>query len=253
MDASEPETPQGFPPPPQTRATTRAWDRAAIEDYGIPGAVLMENAGSAAARLTLGLLASDEAVRPPFEVLCGPGNNGGDGFVVARYLHDAGLEVRVTILGKAPLPGTSDAALHHGVLRHYPIECNVLGGPPPPRILSPRIWKGGTIIDAVFGTGLSREVGSPLRDWIEAMAASGLPIIALDLPSGLDADTGRVLGATAPARHTIAFGTAKVGFTLEAGPKMCGRVHVVPIGLPRSLWAPEERGRGPAPLWRDPF
>jgi NAD(P)H-hydrate epimerase len=225
-----------FPPGPQSRATIREWDRRAIEEYGIPGIVLMENAGAGAARIIRGLIPTDDAFRGRWSVLCGPGNNGGDGFVVARHLHNAGIDVRVILTTPEAYRRGSDAARNLEILRRMasvPLEARP--GPPSNRI---RDSLGtGPVVDALFGTGLSRPLESPFTDWVDALVASGSRVVALDIPSGLDADSGEVLGAAVKADHTTTFAAAKVGFQKGEGPTRCGRVHVVEIGMPRELWA----------------
>lgn len=225
-----------FPPAPRSRATIREWDRRAIEEYAIPGIVLMENAGAGAARIIRQLTQTDGAFRGCCSVLCGPGNNGGDGFVVARHLHNAGLDVRVLLTAPDAYRSGSDAAVNLEILRRMgsvPLEAH----PEPPSDRVCRSLGAGPVIDALFGTGLSRPVESPFTKWIDALLESGSPVIALDIPSGLDADSGEVLGTAVKADHTTTFAAAKVGFHKGEGPTRCGRVHVVDIGLPRELWA----------------
>lgn len=215
-------------PPPQSRRVLREWDRRALAEAGIPGAVLMENAGAAAARLILASLQHEPAIyRQPVLVWCGPGNNGGDGFVVARYLHDAGVEVRVRVPAFVMHPPGSEAQIHREILRrlHFAVA-----DPNPDEL-----GEAGLIVDALFGIGLARALGPPWLGWVEAMNASGRPIIALDIPSGLDADTGEALGAAVRARQTLSFVAAKLGFGRGVGPVSCGLVRVVDIGLPREI------------------
>ncbi len=212
-------------PGPQRRETIREWDRRAIEDLGIPGAVLMENAGVAAARVIAGLATSEPGTyRSPYLILCGPGNNGGDGLVVARYLFDWGFEVGIQIPGGVSYLEGSDARTHFEVMRRLKIPIS-----PPSMAEIPR---AGTIIDALFGTGLSRPLEAPWIDWVRAVNASARPTISLDIPSGLDANSGVILGEAVRARHTITFAASKVGFALAMGPERCGQVHVRDIGLP---------------------
>jgi NAD(P)H-hydrate epimerase len=94
------------------------------------------------------------------------------------------------------------------------------------------------VVDALFGTGLTRPLAAPFLDWVEAMNASQRAVLALDIPSGLDANTGMVLGAATRARDTVTFAAPKVGFYRAAGPAHVGRVHVADIGMPREIWEP---------------
>src|SRR5688572_23185363 len=213
-------------PPPQTRATIREWDRRAIEDFGIPGILLMENAGSGRARIieeVLGTSGEGEPVR----ILCGPGNNGGDGFVVARHLHARGIPVEVLLVSPAGHAPGSDSGVNLAILSRLrvPIDRD--------RLPAPGVFPDGTIVDALFGSGLSRPLTSPHDAWVRACRDSGRPVFALDIPSGLDADTGLILGDAVTARHTITFAAAKLGFYREEGPRLCGHVHVVDVGIPR--------------------
>jgi len=236
--AREPTRQAHFPPEPCTREAIREWDRRAIDHYGIPGMVLMENAGAGAARIILDLATLEPAAyHEPFHILCGPGNNGGDGFVVARHLHNRGKAVDVILVGAVDYPADSDAGRNLEILRR-------MKSPPVLRPSAPgglpssmdRVLAGGTLIDALFGTGLSRPVGSPYLEWVEAMNSSGLVVISLDIPSGLDANTGEILGSAVRATRTLTFAAPKVGFTCGKGPDVCGVVHVVDIGLPREMW-----------------
>ena len=223
-------------PAPQPRDVIRSWDRRATLEYGIPGAVLMENAGAAAARFLARLARRDpRTYREPFLVLCGPGNNGGDGFVVARYLHDWGFEVALRVSAGVRYAEGSEARIHLDVVTKL--------GIPISEPASHELARAGTIIDAFSGTGLSRPLGSPWIDWVRAVNASGRPVIALDIPSGLDADSGEILGEAVRARHTITFAASKLGFSRGRGPERCGTVHVVDIGIPAAVMRDPPQGR----------
>ena len=164
----------------------------AVESLAIPGAVppLMERAGAAAAALALRLLAGPGTVL----VACGPGNNGGDGFVVARHLKAAGLRVVVAFAGEpAKLPADASAA-HAAWLEHGGSTSAEL--PPPP----PGGWN--LVVDALFGIGLQRPLEGRYAGWIASLNAQPCPRLALDIPSGLDADSGRRLGPCFAASHT---------------------------------------------------
>jgi NAD(P)H-hydrate epimerase len=221
----------GVPTEAHSAATIRAWDRQAIEEFGIPAVVLMENAGSAAARILRTLhLESPELYPEPFRIYCGPGNNGGDGFVVARYLDNFHLAVELFAHGTPNYPPGSESAVQLEIARrmHLPIR-NLEAG-------ASVAQDTGTSVDALFGTGLARPLRSPFSDLVAALNCSAGTTVALDLPSGLDADTGEIRGCVVQARDTVTFAAAKKGFSRGAGPASCGRVHVVDIGIPREVW-----------------
>jgi len=212
-----------------TEAMYRA-DRAAM-DAGVPGVTLMESAGRAVA------LAADEALpaEGPIAVLCGPGNNGGDGFVAARHLKSRGREVRLALLGRREaLRG--DAAHHAGLW----------DGPVAP--LDPAILDGAAgVVDALFGAGLSRPLAGAAAEVAEAVAARGLPVVAVDVPSGIHGDTGAPMGETVfQAEVSVTFGRARPGHWLYPGRRLRGRLRVADIGLPEAVLARESDG-----LWRN--
>tara|TARA_B100001750_G_scaffold211277_1_gene192405 strand:- start:1081 stop:1776 length:696 start_codon:yes stop_codon:yes gene_type:complete len=222
-------------------ATIRKWDRLAIEEYGIPGIALMENAGAGAARIISGL--SEKDCPPPFIILCGPGNNGGDGYVVARHLCNSGFEVEVCLcFAPESLDRTSDAGVNLGVIERMGIPTSCPGEAGPGQLL--KRADGFTVIDALLGTGLSRPLEGPILAWVEALSQSEQPIISLDIPTGLDGRLGTILGNCAPASHTITFAAAKTGFFREQGPDITGRIHVVEIGLPANIREIAEKQQG---------
>ena len=195
--------------------------RSGIDSFG-----LMEKAGRAVAAAALRLLPG--ALR--FVVLCGPGNNGGDGYVAARALADTGCEVAVFFLDDpARLKGSASLALSLCAIPGEKLEC-----------YEPQ--QGDAIIDAIFGAGLDRTVPDIVAAVIAKVGEAGLPVIAVDLPSGLDGRTGRVLGAAFQALHTITFMTRKPGHVLLPGRKLCGSVEVFDIGIPERIIAHEAEG-----------
>ena len=201
-------------------AEMAAADRAAIAG-GVPGEVLMENAGAGTAREITRRWAACRTV-----VLCGPGNNGGDGFVVARHLADAGYDVRVALAGdRDHIEG--DATL---MARRWegPVDA-----------LTPQAVTGcGLVVDGLFGAGLTREVTGAARATIEAANALGTPIVAIDIPSGVHGDTGAVLGDAPRAALTATFFRMKPGHLLLPGRLHAGEVTVIDIGIPDSALAP---------------
>jgi NAD(P)H-hydrate epimerase len=202
-----------------TRQQCRELDRRAIHDYGVPGVMLMENAGANVARLLLSL-----GVRGEVAVCCGKGNNGGDGFVIARHLDNAGVALRVLVFADTDrLDG--DAAVMFDILRRSAMPVEVW---PDPSRLNGVEW----IVDALFGTGLSQPVRPPYDGLIATINAAGAKVLAVDVPSGLDADTGQPLGVCVRADHTATVAAAKVGFA--AGAAWVGQVHVIDMGAPRA-------------------
>jgi NAD(P)H-hydrate epimerase len=213
-------------------------DRAAIA-AGVPEIVLMDNAGKAVADA----IGTRWLKRPPVAVLCGPGNNGGDGFVVARHLAAAGWPVRLGLLGeRGNLRG---AAAHHAVLWRGAVEK-----------LSPGVLNGAElIVDALFGAGLSRPIAGEAAAAIAAANESGRPIVAVDIPSGIDGTTGAILGTAPRCALTVTFFRKKPGHLLMPGRALCGDIAVAEIGVPPHVWRDRQIATfedGPA-LWLDAY
>jgi len=224
----------GVPELVLTREGARELDRRAIEEYGIPALLLMENAGRACADAALEMLTSK---REGVLVLCGVGNNGGDGLVVARTLWNRGREVRVLCAGsRARLEAASqevrtNARLWQGLGR--PIE--FVESEETVRVRAAELRTAALLVDALFGTGLARPLAGLQAALVRGMNASLRPILAVDLPSGLDADSGEVLGEAVRAEATVTFVAKKPGIGRGRGPELCGRVRVAEIGIPRFL------------------
>lgn len=212
-----------------TAETMRSLDRHAIEDLGIPGIVLMEFAGRACAERTAEWM--EERGLDRVLVLCGPGNNGGDGFVVARHLADWGHPVTAALLAPAASL-TGDARTAFGVMTRFPVRIVEVSGTLDPDLFE-GVAGGGVVVDALFGTGLQRPVTGRYAEAIRlADRHSGLRV-AVDIPTGVCSDTGRVLGCAFRADLTVTFGAAKVGHFSYPGRAYCGHVEVVDIGIPR--------------------
>jgi NAD(P)H-hydrate epimerase len=194
----------------------RAVDRWAIEEVGVPSLELMEAAGRAVAE-AVGELAPEGPVR----VVCGKGNNAGDGLVAARYLAEAGFEVEALLLWPAEeLSG--DAAVS---LERFAAE-QASGD------LGPRLAGSGAIVDAIFGTGFAGEPREPARAAIAAIGACGAPVLACDIASGVDASSGEVAGVAVEADLTVGFHAAKVGHRVAPGKWHTGELRVASIGIP---------------------
>jgi NAD(P)H-hydrate epimerase len=210
-----------------TRAQVREVDRRAIEEYGIPGIVLMENAARAVADVALKMVANGR--RRGVAIVCGPGNNGGDGFAVARHLHIAGWHVDLVLANTSEYAG--DAGVNVRVARAmrlpetsmYDAEDVV------------NMHAADLVVDALFGTGLSRPPESDHRHLIELIDECGLPVLAVDLPSGMNCDTGEPMGACVKATRTVTFVAEKAGFANPASKQYTGEVTIGDIGCPREL------------------
>lgn len=200
----------------------QAFDRHAQEKLGIPSFILMENAGRGVAEEAAVMLGKKKRVA----VVCGVGNNGGDGLVAARHLLNSGKQVSIYIIGKRSKlkadPRTNFTVLSRMKARiRWVRSLHDLKG----------IGNSDLIIDAIFGIGLSSEVRKPYSEIIDLLNRSRKPILAVDVPSGLDADTGKVMGTAVKARRTVTFVALKKGFSRADGPKHCGKVMVRDIGI----------------------
>ena len=213
-----------------TREQMQAFDRRAIEEWGVPGVVLMENAGRNATGVAGEMLTG--AAGQGVAVLCGAGNNGGDGFVVARHL------LRQSVPAKVYL--TVDAARVKGDARINMEIWVKLGGVIEPILTGLQIqaaaeeWsRCALLVDGLLGTGFSGTVRSPLDEVIRAVnALSGPRILALDVPSGLDCNTGKPGGDTIRAETTVTFAARKIGFDVPEAQEYTGRVILADIGVP---------------------
>ena len=217
---------------PLSREEVRSLDVRAANELSLPTLVLMENAGRGAAEVLFNW-SGPEPRR--ILVVCGPGNNGGDGGVVARHLDAWGIPVRVVWLAR-PNDLRGDAAVQWKILDKSGIDQLAL--PDSVYRLEASLQEADWIVDGLFGTGLSRPVEGMMRSAIEAMNGSGKPILALDIPSGLDCDTGQPLGTAIRAKVTATFVARKTGFTHPGAAAYTGEVEVVGIGLPRCLLGP---------------
>jgi NAD(P)H-hydrate epimerase len=211
--------------PALTRAQVREIDRRAVDEYGMTGLVLMENAGRGVADVLCRL-----GIDGPVVVCCGKGNNAGDGFVIARHLDLRGYDVRVQ-LWTQPDALRGDAAANFNILAKSGLAIDGLGETF--KGLASAAW----IIDALLGTGAAGDLQPPLDAAIEQIHAAAAKKLAVDVPSGLDCDTGAASRYTVVAQHTCTFVAAKTGFLAPGAAKYTGQVHVCDIGVPRKLLA----------------
>ena len=212
-----------------TVAQMREMDATAIDRFGIAEDLLMENAGHAA--FTVLATRMGPVFGRSFVVVCGLGNNGGDGLVVARHIHSHGGQVEVLLLGD-PERFKGAARRQMAMLERLPVPVQRLSGA---EGLAERLAAGEVLVDALFGTGLSREVDGLHKAVIDAINASGRPVLSLDIPSGVQGDTGQILGCAVQASHTVTFGLPKAGNLLYPGFACGGQLHVAHIGMPRAL------------------
>jgi hydroxyethylthiazole kinase-like uncharacterized protein yjeF len=205
------------------REGARRLDHAAITELGIPGLELMEQAAGACTSSALAMAPPDDVIL----ILVGRGNNGGDGWAMARQLHAAGRRVDIRSLGPARVG--SDASTNESRARG-------LGLPIGTSLEHASILRAGLVVDALFGTGLDRPIEGTAADWIDlANGTPGVPTLSVDIPSGLDSDTGTPLGPVIRAERTVTFVAPKLGMGHHGAASHCGTIEVVGIGTPDSL------------------
>ena len=205
-------------------AEVRALDRSAIEGHGIPGYELMYRAGEAATRVLQRAWPAARMVA----VLVGGGNNGGDGYVMARLLADEGREVRLlTLVDPAKLRGDAARAMEAATAAGLSVQ----------PFSTQNLAAADLAVDALLGTGLERPVEGRWAETIEALNGSGLPILAVDIPSGLHADSGQVLGVAVRAALTVTFIGLKRGLFTGRGPELCGELHFDDLRVPPEIYS----------------
>jgi hydroxyethylthiazole kinase-like uncharacterized protein yjeF len=201
--------------PTLTSAQVKELDRLAAERFSVPVDWLMEAAGWTVARFCTG----------PTAVVCGVGNNAGDGLAAARHLHRAGRLVAVCCADTARLKGPAAAELE--ALRRLGVEVSS----------GMDLGDATLIADAIFGTGLSRAPEGRFAEWIEAINNAGKRVVAVDIPSGLDADSGVAYSPCVRADLTVTLGLPKAGMMTGDGPALCGEVWVADLGIPAEAYA----------------
>jgi len=207
----------------------RNLDATAIEKFGIKDELLMENAGQA----VYFVIQNEFGIKnKKFVVFCGIGNNGGDGFVVARKLHSNGGNVKVYIIGD-PARFKGAAGLNMEIASGLPVKIQRLESV---ESVKTEVLHADAVVDAIFGTGLARDVGGLYADVIELINKSGKTVFSVDIPSGVHGDTGKVMGTAANADYTVTFGLPKIGNILYPGYELCGRLYVTHISFPPSMY-----------------
>ena len=224
-----------------TKDQVRAVDSWAINTLGIPGVVLMENAGRSCAELIKDKL--KDVAHPKVCIFCGTGNNGGDGYVIARHLLNSSFEVVVVICGdRSKVKG--DAKINLDILERLgrPIsragdstsrqveQLNLRDGDVPARIKA-FAADADMLVDSLFGTGLGGQLSDEYKQLIETINACNCPILAVDIPSGLDCDSGQPLGTAIRANYTVTFVAVKKGFTSGSAAQYTGEIFVASIGV----------------------
>jgi NAD(P)H-hydrate epimerase len=213
-----------------SRDEVRAFDAWAINTLGIPGVVLMENAGRSCAEFIKKELAG--VTNPKVCIFCGTGNNGGDGYVIARHLLNSGFEVVVVLCGdRNKVKG--DAKINLDILERLgrSIEqLNLDDGNIPGRV---KTFAGGAdmLVDGLSGTGLNGQLSDEYKQLIESINSQHCPILAVDIPSGLDCDAGEPLGAAIRASYTVTFVAVKKGFSSAKASAYTGEIFVASIGV----------------------
>lgn len=221
-------------PAVMSREEVREVDRRAIEEFGLPGVALMENAGRGCVDLL-----EELGVSGPVVICAGHGNNGGDGFVIARHLENRGHEVRV-LLFCDPDSLRGDARINFEVIRKAGTSLRVFDQLKETHELSLELEGAAWIVDALLGTGTRGSLREPFHLIIDAINLASSKKLAIDLPSGLDCDTGMPVDAETPkavnADFTATFVARKLGFENEAAADFTGKVRVIDIGVPRSMF-----------------
>lgn len=212
-----------------TVAQMKNLDRSATEGFGISQDLLMENAGQA---VYFVILKEFGIKNKKFAVFCGGGNNGGDGLVVARKIHSNGGEAKVFLLDEeGKFKGATEKNFE--IVSKLPIEISKVGSI---ESVNSAVLHSDAIVDAIFGTGLIREVGGIYKDVIQLINESQKTVFSVDIPSGINGDTGEVMGTAVKADYTITFGLPKIGNMLYPGYDHCGKLYVSHISFPPSLY-----------------
>ena len=210
----------------------REIDKATIEWFGLPGVALMENAGRAVAEKAVDILGEPRG-KIVF-IVCGGGNNGGDGYVAARWLHNCGVRVKLFLaVDRAMVQG--DALIHLETVLRMGVECFEITEPRGMEKARIAAAFADLVIDALLGTGFHGELSEPYRDSIDLINGAGRKVLSVDIPSGVEADAGMIREKAVRAFCTVTFGLPKPGLLLYPGAEYAGKIEVAPIGIPSEL------------------
>ena len=212
-----------------TAAEMAELDARTIREAGIPGIILMENAAQGAAAFFLRHV--PDLLQRQITVVAGSGNNAGDGFAMARIFHSKGAPVNVVCLS-SPEKLKGDALTNFSIIERIGIPVTVWDETQHFDSQWEQVCRSGAVIDAILGTGLKSVVKGIYREVIERLNSLSVPVLSVDIPSGLDASTGLPLGAAVKASATATFGFLKIGCVIERGPELTGRLEIIDIGIP---------------------
>ncbi len=215
-------------------------DRLAINEFGIPGVVLMENAGQQVVRAVIDLLGNPAGKH--VVILSGKGNNGGDGFVVARHLLNMGAQVQIFLAAEQDQIN-GDAQVNLNIWNKTGQKVFPLTKSNDINLVRLALMNADLVVDALYGTGFKGTIQKPMASFIEAINACGKPVVAVDIPSGLEADTGRVNGPCIRASHTVTFALPKIGLVLPESKPYVGKLRVTDISIPAALLADQKAQR----------
>ena len=216
------------------RDEIREIDRKAIEVYGIPGLILMENAGRNVAEETIKMFV--DPCKAKVAIFCGKGNNGGDGFVIARHLYNRGVNISVYLTTKVSgVLADGDAGTNLKILLNMKLRIKELQNLQDIEEIGKELQGCDIIVDAIFGTGLSGEVREPVNSLIRKINETNIPVISVDIPSGLNCDEGIALGTAIKATKTVTFVSPKAGFFKGNGKEFIGELIVTDISVPKEL------------------
>jgi len=215
-----------------TTAEIRKIDQRAIEEYGVPSIVLMENAGNEATRQIESIMG--KLHNKKIAIFAGKGNNGGDGYVVARFLYNQGAKVKVFLIGsKTDVNG--DALINLQIITRMGIDVIEVANDSDWNKVKIAMTFTDCLVDALVGTGFTGQLGTYMAQVVESINKTNKVVVSIDIPSGVDGDTGQVNGTAVKAHHTITFSLPKQGLLLYPGASYAGDVSVADIGIPRTL------------------
>ncbi len=212
----------------------RELDQMAMQQYGIPSLLLMENAGRGVSDWIREKFGQFKPQAVSILIFCGKGNNGGDGLVAARHLKNHGFQVQIVLIA-FPTTLKEEAAVNFNITSRMHIPTIIIEEPMDLRNVPNMINESDIIIDALFGTGLNSPLTDIYHETVKLINESQKKIVAVDVPSGLNSDTGEVLGIAVKANMTATLGLPKKGLYEKAGPEHCGEIRVIDISLPKDI------------------